>query len=66
MHSFAPASIASSKTFSSDISFLSTGIEWIPLNKIELSNVEKDEIVNFLGTLDEDEDIQNVYTNAKL
>ena len=46
--------------------FLSTGIEWIPLNKIELSNVEKDEIVNFLGTLDEDEDIQNVYTNAKL
>ena len=46
--------------------FLSTEIEWIPLNKIELSNVEKDEIVNFLVTLDEDDDVQNVYTNAKL
>ena len=46
--------------------FLSTEIEWIPLNKIELSSVEKEEIVNFLGTLDDDDDVQNVYTNAKL
>ena len=46
--------------------FLSTDIEWIPLNKIEVSPVEKDEIVNFLRILDEDDDIQNIYTNAKL
>ena len=46
--------------------FLSTEIEWISLNKIEVSPVEKDEIVNFLGTLDDDDDVQNVYTNAKL
>ena len=46
--------------------FLSTEIEWIPLNKLEVSLVEKDEIVNFLETLDEDDDVQNVYTNAKL
>ena len=46
--------------------FLSTEIEWIPLNKIEVSPVEKDEIINFLGTLDEDDDVQNVYTNVKL
>tara|TARA_B100000427_G_scaffold269297_1_gene235570 strand:+ start:369 stop:1085 length:717 start_codon:yes stop_codon:yes gene_type:complete len=46
--------------------FLSTDIEWIPLNKIEVSSVEKDEIVNFLRILDEDDDIQNIYTNAKL
>ncbi len=46
--------------------FLSTEIEWISLNKIEVSPVEKDEIINFLGTLDEDDDVQNVYTNAKL
>ena len=46
--------------------FLSTEIEWIPLNKIEVSTVEKEEIINFLGTLDEDDDVQNVYTNAKL
>ena len=46
--------------------FLSTEIEWIPLNKTELSSVEKEEIINFLGKLDEDDDVQNIYTNAKL
>ena len=46
--------------------FLSTEIEWIALNKVELSPVEKEEIVSFLGLLEEDDDVQNVYTNAKL
>jgi len=46
--------------------FLSTEIAWIPLNKAELSPVEKEEIINFLGTLDDDDDVQNVYINAKL
>ncbi len=46
--------------------FLSTEIEWIPINKIKLLPVEKDEIINFLGILDDDDDVQNVYTNAKL
>ena len=46
--------------------FLSTEIEWVPLNKTEVSPVEKDEIINFLGTLDDDDDVQNIYTNAKL
>ena len=46
--------------------FLSTEIEWISLNKTEVSSVEKEEIINFLGILDEDDDVQNIYTNAKL
>ena len=46
--------------------FLSTEIEWVPLNKVEVSIEEKDEIVNFLETLDEDDDVQNIYTNVKL
>ena len=46
--------------------FLSTEIEWVPLNKTDVSPVEKEEIVNFLGTLDDDDDVQNVYTNANL
>ena len=46
--------------------FLSTEIEWVPLNKSEVSSVEKEEIINFLGKLDDDDDVQNVYTNAKL
>ena len=46
--------------------FLSTEIEWVPLNKIEISNEERHEIINFLGILDDDDDVQNVYTNAKI
>ncbi len=46
--------------------FLSTEIEWFPLNKIDVSPVEKEKIANFLGALDDDDDVQNVYTNAKL
>ena len=46
--------------------FLSTEIEWVSLNKIEVSNEEREKIVNFLGILDEDDDVQNVYTNANI
>ena len=46
--------------------FLSTEIEWVPLNKTEISPVEKDEIINFLGTLEDYDDVQNVYTNVKI
>ena len=45
---------------------MTTEIEWIPLNKIEVSTVEKEEIMSFLEILDDDDDVQNVYTNAKL
>ena len=46
--------------------FLSTEIEWVPLNRITIPPVEKDEIIDFLRTLDDDDDVQSVYTNAKL
>ena len=46
--------------------FLSTEIEWVPLSKINVSAVEKEEILNFLTILDENDDVQNVYINAKL
>tara|TARA_B100001540_G_C15765963_1_gene623972 strand:- start:565 stop:1281 length:717 start_codon:yes stop_codon:yes gene_type:complete len=46
--------------------FLSTEIEWIPLNKVEVSSEEKKEIIDFLEILDDDDDVQNVFTNFKL
>ena len=46
--------------------FLSTEIEWVPLSKVNVSAVEKEEILNFLAILDENDDVQNVYINAKL
>ena len=45
--------------------FLSTDIEWIPLNNVEINIKNKDDIVKFLEILEEDEDVQNVYTNLK-
>tara|TARA_Y100001970_G_scaffold63755_1_gene81663 strand:- start:2209 stop:2925 length:717 start_codon:yes stop_codon:yes gene_type:complete len=46
--------------------FLSTEIEWIPLNKVEVSSEKKKEIIDFLEILDDDDDVQNVFTNFKL
>ena len=43
--------------------FISTEIEWVPLTSI---NVEKDKAetaIEFLETLEDDDDVQNVYTN---
>ena len=46
-------------------SFISTGIEWIPLVFIEVNNNDKDEIISFLENLEDDDDVQNVYSNVK-
>ena len=45
--------------------FLSTEIEWVPLNTLNLSGENKDNMIKFLETLDDDEDVQNIFTNAK-
>ena len=45
--------------------FLSTDIEWIPLSNVEINDESKEDTIKFLETLEEDEDVQNVYTNLK-
>ncbi len=45
--------------------FLSAEIEWVPLNTVNLSGENKDNMIKFLETLDDDEDVQNIFTNAK-
>ena len=45
--------------------FIFTGIEWIPLNKIDIIKDNQDIISNFLEALDDDEDVQNVFTNMQ-
>ncbi len=45
--------------------FISTGIEWIPVNSVKVSKEKKDELVSFFESLDEDDDVQNVYSNAE-
>ena len=44
--------------------FISTEIEWIPTNKINLNKEDKEKMIKFLEILDQDEDVQNVFTNA--
>ena len=45
--------------------FISTKIEWISLNDVEIKNEKSDELINFFETLDEDDDVQNIFSNAK-
>ena len=46
-------------------SFISTGIEWIPTIFIEANDNLKDDILSFLENLEDDDDVQNVYSNVK-
>ena len=45
--------------------FISTEIEWLPLNKINLNKEDKEKMYRFLEILHEDEDVQNVFTNVE-
>ena len=45
--------------------FISTEIEWIPLNNIQVSKEKNDELINFFELLEEDDDVQNIYSNAE-
>ena len=44
--------------------FISTEIEWTPINKINLDKEDKEKMIKFLEILEEDDDVQNVFTNA--
>ena len=44
--------------------FISTEIEWIPFNSVNIINEKKEETLKFLESLDEEDDVQNIYTNA--
>ena len=43
--------------------FISTEIEWVPLNSVDVAKDKVEAAINFLETLEDDEDIQNVYSN---
>ena len=45
--------------------FVSSEIEWIPINNIILKGEEKDNMIKFLEALDDNDDVQNIFTNAK-
>ena len=44
--------------------FISTEIEWLALNSVKITGEKKQEVIDFLETLEEDDDVQSVYTNV--
>ena len=45
--------------------FISTAIEWIPLNKVKPPKEKNEDLINFFMSLQEDDDVQNVYSNVE-
>jgi YebC/PmpR family DNA-binding regulatory protein len=48
------------------VNFISTEIEWIPLNSVDVEKDRVDSAIEFLETLEDDDDVQNVYSNINL
>ena len=45
--------------------FISTEIEWIPINSVIISKEKNDDLINFFESLEQEDDVQNVFSNAK-
>jgi len=45
---------------------ISSGIEWLPINKITLDKEKTKSVLNFLEMLEDDDDVQHVYTNLEI
>ena len=45
--------------------FISTEIEWVPLNSVEIKKQKHEDLVNFFETLEDNDDVQKVYSNAE-
>jgi len=46
--------------------FISTEIEWVPLNSVSVAKDRLEAAVEFLEKLEDDDDVQNVYSNINL
>ena len=44
--------------------FISTEIEWLPLNNVDVTKDREESAIEFLETLEEDDDVQNVFSNV--
>ena len=46
--------------------FISTEIEWISLNSIQVSKEQEENLIEFFETLEDNDDVQNVFSNVEL
>ena len=45
--------------------FISTEIEWLPLNSVKISDEQREKLLEFFETLEDDDDVQNIYSNVE-
>ena len=43
--------------------FISTKIEWVPLNSAKVKKDKEVSVIEFLENLEDDDDVQNVFSN---
>jgi YebC/PmpR family DNA-binding regulatory protein len=48
------------------VNFISTEIEWIPINSIDIKKDREQPIMDFFESLEDDDDVQNIFSNFKL
>ena len=46
--------------------FISTEIEWLPINNVDVGQDRAETVTQLLETLEEEDDVQNIYTNFKI
>tara|TARA_B100001057_G_scaffold192125_1_gene193045 strand:- start:1235 stop:1960 length:726 start_codon:yes stop_codon:yes gene_type:complete len=46
--------------------FISTEIEWIPINNVNIKKDMKETVIEFLETLENDDDVQNIFSNVNI
>ncbi len=46
--------------------FISTEIEWVPLNNVNINKDNRDDVIEFFENLEDDDDVQNVFSNVNL
>ena len=47
------------------VNFVSTEIEWLPTSSREIDKNRKEDVMKFLEALEDDDDVQNIFTNLK-
>ena len=45
--------------------FISTKIEWVPINSVLISKEKTEDLINFFESLEEEDDVQNIFSNAE-
>ena len=46
--------------------FVSTEIEWIPLNSVKISDDQQEKLIDFFDTLEDNDDVQNIFSNVEI